>query len=539
MIKGSEIIQAFKTLARLENAGNERNRKLALLENTKNNSALKWFFKATYDWKTTYGVRSPTNSWSEEEVYPKEKEAFRNWQLFCGILKALSNRVLTGNKAVSKVSSFFKSISDLEVKWYSRVLDRDLEIGVAFGTFGKVWEDLDNEFRVAKGNTYDGSQKIHFPVRAEYKADGARCLIIVQDGIGSAFSSGGHEYTSRLQHLVKPLLQFGDAIYDGELLATWSASDEEEFDSQWGKTQSMLKTGTNKKTGFDADSLSEDWNEKVERELLLRIFDRANLSALSASHNFTDPMPWKKRDLKIAQILAKLKQAKVSVIKRIPGKMCMNKKELDDFYKEAQEAGYEGIMIKDVNAGYYNWRTDAMLKRKEVITHDYKIVGYFPGQGRHSGRLGALVFDNNGTKVKCGGGFSDKQRDELWEMRDELVKDGWWIEVKFQKDPREVAKNRFPVCVRVRPPDDKAEDKKKPKKIVGQSEDSHVCGECKWLKHCGYKKTQPIEDCEDFEPLKERSEEKKKEKTCGQCKWWKHCGYKKDQPIEGCMDFKK
>jgi DNA ligase-1 len=77
------------------------------------------------------------------------------------------------------------------------------------------------------------------------------------------------------------------------------------------------------------------------------------------------------------------------------------------------------------------------------------------GTGKYENVLGNLICeDEEGNLVKVGSGFSDNQREEYWNERNELI--GNIVEIQYQ----EVTKNkngtkslRFPVFVRFR--DDK------------------------------------------------------------------------------------
>jgi DNA ligase-1 len=95
------------------------------------------------------------------------------------------------------------------------------------------------------------------------------------------------------------------------------------------------------------------------------------------------------------------------------------------FAEDAVTAGYEGIMIKSVDAPYECKRSSFWMKWKPTITVDLNIVGLEEGTGRNQGRLGALICEgvDNGRdiRVNVGSGLSDSDRDEYWNARDDLV----------------------------------------------------------------------------------------------------------------------
>jgi DNA ligase-1 len=95
------------------------------------------------------------------------------------------------------------------------------------------------------------------------------------------------------------------------------------------------------------------------------------------------------------------------------------------YAKDSVAAGFEGIMIKDLDAPYECRRSTFWMKWKPTITVDLNIVGFEEGTGRNAGRLGAIICegDDNGCRinVNVGSGLSDANRDEYWSARDQLL----------------------------------------------------------------------------------------------------------------------
>jgi len=100
--------------------------------------------------------------------------------------------------------------------------------------------------------------------------------------------------------------------------------------------------------------------------------------------------------------------------------------------KAAVDGGYEGVMIKDVDAPYECKRSHAWLKAKPFIEETLEVLDVEEGTGRNEGRLGALVLrgevDGRVVQVNCGSGFSDADRDSFWNHRSSLV--GQLVEVR-------------------------------------------------------------------------------------------------------------
>jgi DNA ligase-1 len=100
--------------------------------------------------------------------------------------------------------------------------------------------------------------------------------------------------------------------------------------------------------------------------------------------------------------------------------------------KTAVDGGYEGVMIKDVDAPYECKRTHAWLKAKPFIEVTLEVKEIEEGTGRNEGRLGAFVCegvdDGKDIRVNVGSGFTDAHRDEYWNDRSNII--GNLVEVR-------------------------------------------------------------------------------------------------------------
>jgi DNA ligase-1 len=106
--------------------------------------------------------------------------------------------------------------------------------------------------------------------------------------------------------------------------------------------------------------------------------------------------------------------------------------EFKEFNRTAIDQGYEGIMIKDLDAKYECKRSHHWLKQKPFIEVSLKVTDVEEGTGRNEGRLGALVCsgvdDGKTITVNVGSGFNDDDRVEFWNNRDALP--GQIVEVR-------------------------------------------------------------------------------------------------------------
>lgn len=74
--------------------------------------------------------------------------------------------------------------------------------------------------------------------------------------------------------------------------------------------------------------------------------------------------------------------------------------------------GGEGLMLHLGSAPYRSERSDDLLKFKPDDDAEARVVAHLPGQGRHAGRMGALLVETGeGLRFRLGSGFTDAQRD--------------------------------------------------------------------------------------------------------------------------------
>jgi DNA ligase-1 len=128
-----------------------------------------------------------------------------------------------------------------------------------------------------------------------------------------------------------------------------------------------------------------------------------------------------------------------------------------DINAEAIRGGYEGIMIKDLDASYETKRTTAWLKRKPFLEVSLTVVGLEEGTGKNAGRLGALICEgtDDGKKIRTnvGSGLTDDLRLDIWS--DQATVLGQVVEIRADattrnQDSEDIYSLRFPRFIRFR-----------------------------------------------------------------------------------------
>jgi DNA ligase-1 len=73
--------------------------------------------------------------------------------------------------------------------------------------------------------------------------------------------------------------------------------------------------------------------------------------------------------------------------------------------------GGEGLMLHRDAARYHAARSDDLLKLKQSVDAEARVIGHIPGNGKYAGLLGSLeVQTSDGTRFRIGTGFTDAER---------------------------------------------------------------------------------------------------------------------------------
>jgi len=121
---------------------------------------------------------------------------------------------------------------------------------------------------------------------------------------------------------------------------------------------------------------------------------------------------------------------------------------------EAVENDDEGIIIKDYQSPYEFGKRSAYWQKVKMDneTVDVTICGFHEGDGEGTGTLGAVEIETaDGVHLgRSGSGFTDAERDEIWENRDE------WMGRTIEVEARGIGTNdnlRMPIFIRSREDD--------------------------------------------------------------------------------------
>jgi DNA ligase-1 len=420
----------WDVIAQLE-ADNSRTAKEQIVRNEAEAGNMEFFrgVRAAYDAMITYGVK---------KVEPKTGDGKGlKAETFWRMAEELATRKLTGNQALFTINTLRAQATESEWNnWYRRILIKDLRCGTSDSTVNKVLKDIHPEWMVPVFTcqlAHDGANhesKVAGEKLIEVKLDGVRVITIVYpSGQVDMYSRNGKElvnFPHIKAQIAKHAIFFAEpTVLDGEIM---SASFQDLMKQIHRKSDTPADDAV--LNLFDILTLREFQAGKGEHRQIDRTF------SLKAWHEtIKDHMPnvtvvgQELVDLDTEQGAARFAEINALAIRR----------------------GYEGIMIKDVNAVYETKRSVAWLKQKPFIEVSLTIVGFEEGTGKNVGRLGAIIVegedDGKFIRTNVGSGFSDTLRDSLWACREEAL--GALVEVRADaatknQDSDDVWSLRFP-----------------------------------------------------------------------------------------------
>lgn len=345
------------------------------------------------------------------------------WTKFWALCEALRTRSITGHAAKNRIQEISQEFDSTE--WNdlaSRVLLKDLKCGISEKTLNKVlgrtsWAIPVFDCQLAQDSS-DQQSQLKGSKRLEVKLDGVRALTVINNGQVTVMSRNGREFRN-FREIVRALDQHhktflqhsrpfeirGSFVLDGEIVG---ASFQQLMRQAHRKTQAQTQ------------------------DMVYYIFDIVPLDAFMQG----SWMISQKQRTEFLEALAPRFQ-EVAEIKIMPGMTVdldtsQGHETMDQFSKAAVAQGYEGIMIKNLEAGYRCKRSSDWLKYKPHIEVSLEVIALEEGTGRNRGRLGALVCrgeDSGRTiSVNVGSGFSDSDRTDFYRAGDGII--GHVVEVR-------------------------------------------------------------------------------------------------------------
>ena len=264
-------------------------------------------------------------------------------------------------------------------------------------------------------------------VFSQPKLDGIRC-IAMREGL---FTRTGKEITA-VPHISEALESFfklyPNAVLDGELY-------NHAYKDDFNKIIHLVRK----------QNLTDEHLAESAEMIQYHIYDAPVIG--NGKWAMTEKDLYSDRTSKLDASFVNLGLEKEDCLVIVPTVEIHGREQLDRCYEDYIEAGYEGQMVR-LDGPYENKRSPKLLKRKEFVDEEYKILGYEEGEGNRAGTVKHFKFKNKDGKefnsyVK--GSFSYLTK--LLEIADTLIGKDATIKY-FNLTPDGVP--RFPYVIAIR-----------------------------------------------------------------------------------------
>ena len=427
----NDIQGAFEILTSIGEVSS-LNEKSDILSSGEDNDILKYILHAAYSPFIQYNLKKiPVDI---EECSGSGISADRYGE-FLQLLVQLHQRSITGNEAIDTVAEFLRSCSEDEYTWYTRIIKKDLRIGMADKGINKVFKGLIPVYDVmladkvpADGLNLDTPKVLKMlPERmiVQYKIDGYRLNIFVYDDEVEIRTRNGKEVTGYNDLEAEALEKLpAGYVYDGEVVAP------ELF--EW--IEQNVKSGESTEPNRDlfSEVMSHAFSKENNKDGVFNMFDMVPIDEWT-KRKPTMTLEQRTKLMRDNVPVDELKHIRIVPTSRVYLKS--NREDLDEIVNTFHyfiSVGWEGLMIKNWD-GLYEWkRTKSLIKMKLMDTADLEVIDVFEGDGKYKGKLGGVICDYKGYNLGVGSGWKDDQRDYFWEHKDEII--GKTIEVAYQAE---------------------------------------------------------------------------------------------------------
>jgi DNA ligase 1 len=358
---------------------------------------------------------------------------------FMALCHRLRKRELTGHAARDAIIAAAERSDAKWNKFYRRVLLRDLKVNVGTSLINAVLKEVSKTDREALDyvipqfecqlaeDSKKHPKKMTGRKLLDIKLDGARMLSVldVETKTVRMFTRSGIE-TDRFPHISESLEKMipelpSSVVIDGEILSDTFQGLMSQFQRKDAQTEDMK----------------------------LGLFDIVPLADFQSGHcSLTQRQRHEMLcELQTTGLLRRYCGDKVYVIPKLDVDLNTDEgtAQMREFFGEACQAGFEGIMIKDPEAPYEGRKWSAWLKWKPTISVTLKVVALEQGKpdSEFADTLGALVcegvddvseeatgkfYSQIKIKSRVGSGYSIEQRQAWWDNPEDIV--GFLVEVE-------------------------------------------------------------------------------------------------------------
>ncbi|TCJ01142.1 ATP-dependent DNA ligase [Cytobacillus praedii] len=375
-----------------------RNNKEDILRKHKNNEEFKYILEFLFNPYKLTGIKFKKAVKYATFISDNVKQFTSIYEAIEYIIKNNTGRDEDIMTIMNFINTYDTDIQSPVHNFLQEFFTKDFKCGITASTINKVYgKNFIPKFDVLLAKKYEDEQhKIKGEFGVTLKLDGIRCVAIKENGLVSFFTRQGQP----IDGLIEIAHEFKDypdnTVYDGELLLI----------DETGMPSDELFRVTQKEVRTDGE----------KRNVVFHMFDVLPLEEFKAGNSIKT---YKQRREELDYLTSQYMQFYIRTVPLLYyGK---DKSEIYRLLDKVVAEGKEGVMVSNGSGYYVTKRSDNLLKVKKMHTVDLEIIGYEEGTGKNVGKLGALIVDYKGFPCGVGSGFTDHQREEFWNSKDELI----------------------------------------------------------------------------------------------------------------------
>ena len=322
-----------------------------------------------------------------------------NVDFLVSVTEPLYSRKISGNSAKRFIKEVVDSLTEEYQEVYLSLLCKERGLGVSSATVNKVWPGLCISIPYSRCSLPTERTLKHFPdgklAIVQLKGDGM--FAAMKRSTKEMFTRNGSKFPTWLaSYLLQYPNKLEDGVFEGELLCSRAGKLLPRKEGN-GILNSVLQGGELPQ-GVDIEY--HVWNELTEEHW-------------AAGGTFID------YDISFNCCGNTVTLLGSSRIKLIEHAYFESLEQANAFNEIQLSQGMEGSIIKTLEHKWKNGTSQECIKLKKTKEVDLIWYDSKQGTGKHCSRLGAMLLKSGCGKleVKCGTGFSDAEREMLWDSQ--------------------------------------------------------------------------------------------------------------------------
>ncbi len=358
----------------------------------------------------TFGVAdiSEPEAFGDEPILPMD--------MFL-LAQNLASRNLSGHAARDAIQTMLLPLNPISRKWAIRFFRRDMRMDMGLKDANKALKannmPLIPIFEVPLAKKYSDVKKYPGDWAIQPKYDGGRVVVrMTPDGDVTLLSRTGKEWKG-FRSIKKELREFAQTLKEESWLAQTLYFDGE------------IVTYVDGKINFQVIQRMFMRDDDLEiGELQYVVFDVATEAEWFDSQR-TYRQRYSHAELLIGQGTDKIRLVPSRVVSGLTHET------LEGFCEEFTLQDMEGAMARQLDVTVALKRSSSLVKCKTFVDGEFEIYGMIEGEGKFVGMMGTLQCRMvNGKEFEIGTGFTDKDREDFWDNKEEAV--GQYAHCRYQ-----------------------------------------------------------------------------------------------------------